>query len=208
MVMSDYNLQIIDFQGARMGPSAYDVASILWDPYYRLQDNMREKLVDYYISKIEDKFDADYFRETLSVCRLQRHMQALGAYGYLSSVKEKKYFLKYVPEGLRLLKEDTSLLKDMYPELYKLVMKLQGRPGGSPPFRALGRSWKRAIHRMPLQNPHSLFEQIIQLLTFIGNLPENICQLFFSKGFCLRHPFAVRFDMGLVMLYPVFKQVF
>ncbi len=124
MVMSDCNLQIIDFQGARMGPSAYDVVSILWDPYYRLQEDMREKLVDYYISKIEDKFDADYFRETLSVCRLQRHMQALGAYSYLSSVKGKKYFLKYVPEGLRLLEEDSTLLKDWYPELYKLVMKL------------------------------------------------------------------------------------
>jgi len=124
MVMADGGLQIIDYQGARMGPSAYDVVSILWDPYYRLQEDMREKLVDYYISKIEDKFDADYFRETLSVCRLQRHMQALGAYGYLSSVKGKKYFLKYVPEGLRLLKEDSALLKDMYPELYKLVMKL------------------------------------------------------------------------------------
>jgi NDP-sugar pyrophosphorylase family protein/aminoglycoside/choline kinase family phosphotransferase len=124
MVQADRTLKIIDYQGARIGPSAYDVASILWDPYYRLQDNMREKLVDYYIVQIEDKFDADYFRETLLVCRLQRHMQALGAYGYLSSVKGKKYFLKYVPEGLRLLKDDISLLKNEYPELYKLVMKL------------------------------------------------------------------------------------
>ena len=77
-----------------------------------------------YISKIEDKFDADYFRETLVVCSLQRHMQALGAYGFLSYVKGKRYFLKYVPEGLRLLKEDIALLKDEYPELYKLIMKL------------------------------------------------------------------------------------
>ncbi|MBI5098131.1 MAG: phosphotransferase [Nitrospirae bacterium] len=124
MVMADRTLKIIDYQGARIGPSAYDVASILWDPYYRLHDNMREKLVNYYISQIEDKFDTDYFRETLLVCRLQRHMQALGAYGYLSSVKGKKYFSKYVPEGLRLLKNDISLLKDEYPELYELVMRL------------------------------------------------------------------------------------
>jgi len=124
MIMPDGRLQLIDYQGARMGPSAYDVASILWDPYYRLEDSLRERLVIYYISKIEDKFDADYFRETLIVCRLQRHMQALGAYGFLSSVKGKRYFLKYVPEGLRLLKEDIALLKDEYPELYRLVMRL------------------------------------------------------------------------------------
>jgi hypothetical protein len=51
-------------------------------------------------------------------------MQALGAYGFLSSKKGKKYFLKYVPEGLRLLKEDVTLSKDEYPGLYNLVMDL------------------------------------------------------------------------------------
>ncbi|RJQ23099.1 MAG: hypothetical protein C4560_01245 [Nitrospiraceae bacterium] len=124
MVTRDGGLRIIDFQGARMGPSAYDVASILWDPYHRLEDGLRGRLADYYIGKIEDKFDADYFRETLVVCKLQRHMQALGAYGYLSSVKGKKYFLKYVPEGLRLLKEDVLSVENEYPALYKLIMGL------------------------------------------------------------------------------------
>jgi len=124
MLTADRGLRIIDYQGARMGPSAYDVASLLWDPYHRLEDGMRERLTNYYIGKIEDKFDADYFRETLVVCRLQRHMQALGAYGFLSFVKGKKYFLKYVPEGLRLLKEDISHFSDEYPELYKLITVL------------------------------------------------------------------------------------
>ena len=45
--------RLIDYQGARMGPSAYDVASILWDPYYRLKDNMREIFLEYYINNIE-----------------------------------------------------------------------------------------------------------------------------------------------------------
>ncbi len=124
MLTADGGLRIIDYQGARMGPSAYDVASLLWDPYRRLEDGMRERLTNYYIGKIEDKFDTDYFRETLVVCRLQRHMQALGAYGFLSFIKGKKYFLKYVPEGLRLLKEDISHFSDEYPELYKLITVL------------------------------------------------------------------------------------
>ena len=51
-------------------------------------------------------------------------MQALGAYGFLSAVKGKQYFLKHVPEGLRLLKEDALLAKKEYPALHKLVMKL------------------------------------------------------------------------------------
>ncbi len=159
MILKDQKMRIIDYQGIRIGPPAYDVASILWDPYYHLDVNMRERLLEYYIGKMrnsycgidvkenenypspiplpqgegargrvengaEEKFDEDYFRETLLPCRLQRHMQALGAYGFLSSLKGKKYFLKYAPEGLRLLKEDVSLSKNEYPTLYSLVMKL------------------------------------------------------------------------------------
>jgi hypothetical protein len=39
-------------------------------------------------------------------------------------VKGKKYFLKHVPEALRLLKEEASAKKREYPELYKLVNSL------------------------------------------------------------------------------------
>ena len=48
-------------------------------------------------------------------------MQALGAYGFLSVVKGKKYFLKHIPEALRLLKEESDAVKNDYPELCKLV---------------------------------------------------------------------------------------
>jgi aminoglycoside/choline kinase family phosphotransferase len=61
------------------------------------------------------------FRKTLLPCRLQRHMQALGAYGFLSNRKGKQYFPKFAPEGLRLLREDVSLSNEEYPELYTLV---------------------------------------------------------------------------------------
>jgi aminoglycoside/choline kinase family phosphotransferase len=140
--------RVVDYQGARIGPPAYDVVSLLWDPYYRLEDDLRERLLDYYIGKMIELFNTNKdhennipipplekegkggffkekeFRETISPCRLQRHMQALGAYGFLSKIKGKKYFLKYIPEALRLLKEDVSLARNEYPELYGLVMSL------------------------------------------------------------------------------------
>ncbi|MFO0752647.1 MAG: phosphotransferase [Thermodesulfovibrionales bacterium] len=77
--------RLIDYQGARLGPPAYDLASMLWDPYYRLDDTLRERLVGYYVERMSaaagEGFSARDFRETLLPCRLQRHMQALGAYG-------------------------------------------------------------------------------------------------------------------------------
>jgi len=119
--------RVIDFQGARMAPVAYDVASILWDPYHRLADDVRERLMDYYVGEMKRNsagFHEALFRESIIPCRLQRHMQALGAYGFLSVVKGKKYFLKHVPEALRLLKEETTATKNDYPELYRLVSGL------------------------------------------------------------------------------------
>jgi aminoglycoside/choline kinase family phosphotransferase len=120
--------RLIDYQGARIGPPAYDVASLLWDPYYRLEGRVRERLLNYYIERVQEKSGADFnegtFRDTLLPCRLQRHMQALGAYGFLSSVKGKKYFLKHVEEGVRLLREDISMAKEEYPALYRLALAL------------------------------------------------------------------------------------
>ena len=110
-----------------MAPPAYDVASILWDPYHRLEDGVRERLIDYYLREMKTDsagFHEALFRESLIPCRLQRHMQALGAYGFLSVVKGKKYFLKHVPEALRLLKEESDEAKNDYPELYKLAQDL------------------------------------------------------------------------------------
>jgi hypothetical protein len=97
---------------------------------------MRERLLNYYIKRITYPHRSSFtkgevrginekkIKETLLPCRLQRHMQALGAYGFLSSIKGKKYFLKYTPEGLRLLQEDAFLSKDEYPVLYDLMKKL------------------------------------------------------------------------------------
>jgi hypothetical protein len=51
-------------------------------------------------------------------------MQALGAYGFLSEVKGKKYFLKHVPEALRLLREDIAGVRREYPALAGLIAAL------------------------------------------------------------------------------------
>ncbi len=119
--------RVIDYQGSRMAPAAYDVASILWDPYHRLDDSLREGLMEYYVREMKKHsrvFDEKIFFDSLILCRLQRHMQALGAYGFLSEVKGKKYFLKHVPEALRLLREETAEMRNEYPGLYRLAQNL------------------------------------------------------------------------------------
>ena len=118
---------LIDFQGARIGPHAYDIASMLWDPYYCIEDSLRDILLSYYIGSMKEAsriFDEDTFRKTLLPCRLQRHMQALGAYGFLSMQKGKSYFLTHVPQALAYLKEETEQARKDYPAFYRLVAGL------------------------------------------------------------------------------------
>jgi len=128
MITADAIPRVIDFQGARMGAPAYDLASILWDPYYRLDEPMRERLIGYYLAELKNMlpaFSEQSLLNSLIPCRLQRHMQALGAYGFLSEVKGKHYFLKHIPDALRLLREETETAKADYPELYRLVHSLK-----------------------------------------------------------------------------------
>ncbi len=125
MITRKDDIRILDYQGARMGPPAYDIVSLLWDPYYCLKDDMRMRLIDYYLKEmknaLDDRFDQYTFTQSLLPCRLQRHMQALGAYGFLSRIKGKNYFMNYVPRALVYLLDEITSVKKIYPELYELV---------------------------------------------------------------------------------------
>ena len=130
IMIKDNQPRIIDYQGARIGPPAYDIASLLWDPYYRIDDDLRNRLLEYYtirMSVIFSEFDKERFLQSLLFCRAQRHMQALGAYGFLSLVKGKRYFLKFAPQALRYLKEEGYLLREEFPYLNELISNLEWR---------------------------------------------------------------------------------
>jgi aminoglycoside/choline kinase family phosphotransferase len=64
-------------------------------------------LIDGYIGKVLDaggEIEAD-FRQTLDLCAMQRLMQALGAYGFLGLVRERRTFLEHIPAALKSLGE-------------------------------------------------------------------------------------------------------
>ncbi len=127
MIMNNSIPRLIDYQGARLGPAAYDIASILWDPYYCLEENQRDRLLEYFIISMRrslDSFSEPDFRKSLLPCRLQRHMQALGAYGFLSKEKGKTHFLKHVPQAIRYLKQETAMTQESYPCLHALTETL------------------------------------------------------------------------------------
>ena len=88
----------IDFQGMRLGPAAYDLASLVCDPYATFTEGERRALVALYAKKA----GRPELAEVLPYAAVQRLVQGLGAYGRLASVGQPQ-FLKYVLPALENL---------------------------------------------------------------------------------------------------------
>ena len=91
-------LSFIDFQGMRLGPAAYDLASLVYDPYVTFTEGGRRALVALYAKKAE----RPELVKILPYAAVQRLVQCLGAYGRLESVGQPQ-FGKYVLPALENL---------------------------------------------------------------------------------------------------------
>ena len=98
----------IDFQGSRLGPIQYDLASLLIDPYVQLPQDIQTQLLGYCVEKLEAdmNLNADNFRRCYRYCRLTRNLQILGAFGHLSRVKAKPHFEQYILPAVRTLRNN------------------------------------------------------------------------------------------------------
>lgn len=97
---------IVDFQGARLGPAQYDLASLLHDPYADLPWSLRGRLLNRYIElrSVEGFLDEEMFRRGLPFVSLSRVMQALGAYGFLCLELKKTFFAGFARPALATLR--------------------------------------------------------------------------------------------------------
>ena len=92
---------LIDFQGMRIGPAAYDLASLLCDPYVCLPLAVRESLLDYYE---HNAANGHTVRRLFWVAAVERLAQALGAFGRMGASQSTAGFLKHIPAGVRELR--------------------------------------------------------------------------------------------------------
>jgi hypothetical protein len=126
-------LRLIDFQGARFGPPAYDCASLLLDPYVMLPYGLQEALVRFFWSGIEGIVGGSWrqFRRHYLALRICRNLQVLGAYGFLGRVKGKAGFLKYIPGALLQLSHVLhGPCRGWFPRLEEVVEEIESGPEG------------------------------------------------------------------------------
>jgi N-acetylmuramate 1-kinase len=94
IMLHQNKIRFVDYQGARIGPGEYDLASLLFDPYISLLSTEFIQMLFIYYKTISGKNDNDH---SFYLCAAQRLMQALGAYGNLSLHKGKEWYRSYIP---------------------------------------------------------------------------------------------------------------
>ncbi|MFA5042918.1 MAG: sugar phosphate nucleotidyltransferase [Kiritimatiellia bacterium] len=114
----------IDFQGMRFGAAAYDLASLLCDPYVELPLATTIQLLDAYNRMVARKQRVS--KNTFWLAAIERLAQALGAYGRLSANPETAWFGKYMAPGLRMMQRALEQ-SGACPQLLNL-MRQSGKP--------------------------------------------------------------------------------
>jgi len=119
-------VRMIDFQTATCGLPHYDLASLLKDAYFILDPQERSTLLATYHEELASRggisHDRQHFADVFERAGIQRNMQALGAFAYLSCQKGKHEFARYIPAALHSLQQALAGISD-YPCLTATVSK-------------------------------------------------------------------------------------
>jgi aminoglycoside/choline kinase family phosphotransferase len=113
ILVRNQDYYFIDFQGGRLGPLQYDLASLLIDPYVGNARDLQEGLLTYYLKRLGlfVPVDKSSFLRAYDCCAINRNLQILGAFAFLSQVKGKKDFEAYIPAAVMTLKQNIQRLE-------------------------------------------------------------------------------------------------
>ena len=122
-------LVVIDFQGARLGPPEYDLATLVLDPYADLPEVLRLDLVERFLDRApRTAGERTAARCRFRACGINRMLQTLGAFAYLGGRLGRPGFLDHAPAALLRLRE---LSEDEYPHLEALSGRVHRALAGS-----------------------------------------------------------------------------
>lgn len=119
LVVPEHNPGIIDFQGALLGPLAYDLASLLRDCYVAWDNARVEAWAEGYRRQLraagllDDSIDAARFLRWFDLIGLQRHIKVLGLFCRLYYRDAKAGYLADLPRVLDYVLD----VAGRYPEL-------------------------------------------------------------------------------------------
>ena len=120
MFVKNGQFRVIDFQTATRGLLQYDLASLLKDAYFQLDNRERDILLNTYMDELTEtwgmRVDRVHFRQLFHRTGMQRTMQALGAFAFLGMDRGKTDFLQHIPAALANLRDALEMF-DGFPVL-------------------------------------------------------------------------------------------
>ncbi|MFQ5912744.1 MAG: aminoglycoside phosphotransferase family protein [Nitrospinota bacterium] len=133
MVLNDVpRLGILDFQDARLGPPAYDLASLVFDSYVSLSPEFRETLIEHYRLRSKDLsgrgLDRDGLERSLRLAATQRNLKAVGTFAYQGWVLGRKGYLDSIGPTLEYVRDHCERLPELS-GLWSLLSPLLPAPG-------------------------------------------------------------------------------
>ena len=124
-------LVLLDFQDARMGPSQYDLASLLRDSYFQLPDTLVWELVDAFIENLQESedsaIDRDEFIRVFDWMSIQRNLKAIGTFAYQKKIKNNDRYMRYIDPTLDYIRQALARrmeLKPLHSVLSEAIPKL------------------------------------------------------------------------------------
>ena len=109
LMVHNSELVLLDFQDARMGPSQYDLVSLLRDSYLPLPDSLVWELVDSFIQKKQElenhTINQDEFIRVFDLMSIQRNLKAIGTFGYQKKIKNNDRYMGYIAPTLGYVRQ-------------------------------------------------------------------------------------------------------
>jgi N-acetylmuramate 1-kinase len=108
---------LIDYQDAMIGPSAYDLASIVQDARVTISPELQARLLSHYLDsrRSEPSFDEAAFLKAFAIMSAQRNCKLAGIWVRLLERDGKPGYMKHMPRTFRYLSAALS-----HPELAPL----------------------------------------------------------------------------------------
>ena len=112
---------LIDFQGMRLGCAAYDLGSLLFDPYQCLSKSTRDTIWQEYCRQVRGLGGNPPERKIFYIAACQRLMQCLGAYGKLWKLDGHEWYRQFIIPGFKMLSE-AAQEADIFPALHAMAI--------------------------------------------------------------------------------------
>ena len=112
---------LIDFQGMRLGAAAYDLGSLLFDPYQCLSKEVRDGVWQEYCRQVRALGGNPPERRMLFIAACQRLLQCLGAYGKLWKLDGHEWYRQFIIPAFKMLAE-AATEADIFPALKEMAI--------------------------------------------------------------------------------------